>query len=72
MLAEYATERQFAGRYVLRQMGLPPEAYPARLSLYCQIKSAPPPGQAFADPLIPARLYNLANFDFVALNEVRP
>jgi hypothetical protein len=72
MLEEYATQRQFTGRYVLRQMGLPPEAYPVRLSLYCQIKAPPPPGQAFTDPKARARLYNVGTYDFVALDEVRP
>ena len=72
MIDEYASHRELAGRYVLRQMGLPPQAYPVRLSLYCKIKSPPPPGQPFSDPMARARLHNLGNYDFVALDEVRP
>jgi len=72
MIDEYANQREFTGRYVLRQMGLPPEAYPVRLSLYCQIKAPPPPGQPFTDPMARARLHNLGTYDFVSLDEVRP
>jgi hypothetical protein len=71
MMDEYAPHRELAGRYVLRQMSLPPEAYPVHLSLYCKIKSPPPPGQWFSDPLARGRLHNLGTYDFVTPDEVR-
>ena len=66
MIDEYADQREFAASYVLRQTGLPLEAFPVHLSLYCHVKSPPPPGQPFSDPLARSRLCNLATFDFVA------
>ena len=72
MIDEYANQRPFTARYVLRQIGLPPEAYPVHLSLYCRIKAPPPPGQPFTDPMARVRLHNLATYDFVSLDEVRP
>ena len=49
MMQEYAVQREFAARYALRQLNLPPEAYPARVSLYCRITPSPPPAQSSAD-----------------------
>jgi hypothetical protein len=72
MLAEYAVAREFAGRYALRQLKLPSEAYPVHLSLYCQVKDPPPPGQSWTDPQARVRLCNLATFDFASLETPRP
>ena len=73
MIDEYALQREFAGRYALRQMGLPPEAYPVRLSLYCQDQGSAAAGPGLSP--IPWRVRGCANLgiiDFVAPDEVRP
>jgi hypothetical protein len=72
LLDEYANQREFTGRYVLRQIGLQPDAYPVHLSLYCQVKPPPPPGQPFIDPLTPTRVQVVGTYDFAARDEVRP
>jgi len=72
LVEEYADQREFASRYVLRRLGLQPTAFPVHVSLYCKVKDPPPPGQPFTDPLARPRLHTLGTYDFASLDEVRP
>jgi hypothetical protein len=69
---EFAAQREFTARHAVRQLHLAPGAFPVHVSLYCQVKDPPPPGQPFADPLAPRRLNTIATFDFESPGEVRP
>lgn len=72
MLDEFAVQREFTARHVVRQLAMKPEAFPVHVSLYCQIKEPPTPGQPFADPSAPVRLHSLGNYDFASIDEVHP
>mgnify|MGYP001016450457 CR=1 FL=1 len=43
MLDEFKSQREFTARHVVRQLQLPPEAFPVHVSVYCQMKEPPPP-----------------------------
>ncbi len=69
---EFAIQREFTARHAVRQLRLEPRAFPVHVSLYCQVKDPPPPGESFADPLAPRRLMAIGTFDFESLGEVNP
>jgi hypothetical protein len=72
MLDEFAAQREFTARHVVRQLAMKPEAFPVHVSLYCQIKEPPAPGQAIVEHSSPVRLHSLGNYDFASINEVKP
>jgi hypothetical protein len=69
---EYSKHREFTARHAVRQLGLGPEAFPVWVSLYYEIKDAPPPGTGVADPLAPTRIHVVDRFQFGSQKEVRP
>jgi hypothetical protein len=72
MLDEFAVQREFTARHVLRQLAMKPEAFPVHVSLYCQIKEPPLPGQPFVGHSSHKRLQSLGNFDFASTSVVKP
>lgn len=72
MLDEFKVQREFTARHVMRQLKLRPEAYPVHVSLYCQLREPPPPGQPYSDPLATPKLHTIGTFDFASLDEVQP
>ncbi len=71
MMQEYAVQREFAARYALRQLNLPPEAYPAREPVLSHHTVAAT-GTILCRASCAKRLHNLAAYDFVKVDEVRP
>jgi hypothetical protein len=69
---EYAKQRVFTARHVVRQLGLGEEAFPLSVALYCRIQPAPPVGTATADTMTPPRIQVIDRFEFASLKEVRP
>lgn len=69
---EFESHREFASRHAVRQLGLRPDAFPVHVSLYCQIKELPPPGQCYSDPLAAKRIHPLGTYDFASIDEVHP
>ncbi|HZW31914.1 MAG TPA: hypothetical protein VFF52_14475 [Isosphaeraceae bacterium] len=69
---EYAKHREFTARHAVRQLGLGAEVFPVWVSLYLELKDAPPPGIGVADPMAPSRIQVLDRFQFASLKEVRP
>jgi hypothetical protein len=69
---EYARQREFTARHVVRQLGLPEDAFPLTVSLYVKVTSAPPAGTAVADAMTPSRIHMLERYQFASSKEVRP
>lgn len=72
LVEEYKIQREFTARHVLRQLKLEPEDYPVHVSLFCQLKDQPPPGQPYSDPMASTRLQSVGTYDFRSQEEVRP
>jgi hypothetical protein len=69
---EYAKHREFTARHAVRQLNMDPEAFPVWVSLYLELKDAPPPGSGVADPMAAPRVQVLDRFQFRSLKEVMP
>jgi hypothetical protein len=61
--------RGFAARHVVRQLGLPAEAFPVDVQLYYQLRRPPPLGE-LSDPMAPVEQPVLGTYRFNALDEV--
>jgi hypothetical protein len=72
MVDEYKVQREFTARHVVRQLRLRPEAFPVHVSLYCQIKEPPLPGQRYSNSLATPRLQAVGTFDFASPEKVLP
>ena len=70
LVEEFKPQREFTARHVVRQLKLKPEAFPVHVSLYCQLKEPPPPGQPYSDPLATPRLHTIGTYDFASNDEV--
>ena len=69
---EIVTNRVFAARHVVRQLGVPAEAFPVDVRLIFQVRACPPPGTAATDVLAPKQPYPIGTYRFANLGEVRP
>jgi hypothetical protein len=71
---EFGLAREYAARHVLRQLKLPPEAYPAAVHLMYQIRPTPPPGstEPQADPMTPTKPYIIGTIRVESAAEVNP
>jgi hypothetical protein len=69
---EYAKHREFTARHAVRQLGMSAEVFPVWVSLYFQIKDAPPPGSGIADPMAAPRVHVVDRFQFRSPEEVKP
>ena len=69
---EFATQREFTARHAVRSLRLRPTAFPVHVSLYCQVKDPPPPGQGASDPMAPSWLHTIGTYDFASIDEVFP
>lgn len=72
LLEEFAVQRELTARHVVRQLGIPPEDFPLRVSLYYHVRDLPLPGAEVADPMVRSRLYSLAAFELEDPQEVWP
>lgn len=70
LVEEYAPQREMVARHVARQLDIPADAYPVHVALFYQVKSPPPLGVGQSDPMAPARILNLAAFEFETWSEV--
>ena len=69
---EYAHQRVFTARHVVRQLGLREDAFPVTVSLYAKVMDPPPEGSSAADMMIAQRIHMIERFEFASLKEVRP
>ena len=69
---ESAAQREFAARHVIRQLGLPAEAFPVDVQLRYQVRLTPPPGEPPADPMTPTQPHPIESYRFPNLEEVGP
>jgi hypothetical protein len=70
--SEYSKHREFTARHVVRQLGLGAELFPLSVTLYNELRAAPPPGIADADRMAPPTVEVVERFDFASQKEVRP
>jgi hypothetical protein len=65
-------QREYAARYVLRKVGLPPNAYPADVELYYDLRPTPAPGEPPLDPMEPPLHLTLQSYRFPTFEEAQP
>ena len=61
-------QREFATRYAVRQLKIPPASFPVKAELLYQIRETPPLGSPPRDPLLPPVPQTLEKYEF----EVEP
>ncbi len=64
--------RECAVRYALRQLKIPPEAFPVEAELLYQVRETPPPGEPLRDPMKPTVPSTLQSYRFEKMVEVLP
>lgn len=64
--------REFATRYAVRQLKIPPSSFPVEAELNYQVVETPPPGASPRDPLRPPVPSSLATYRFPSMAEVTP
>jgi hypothetical protein len=69
---EFKAHREFAARHVLRQLKLPPSAYPVDVQLYYQVQLTPSPGGPPADPMTPREISPIETYRFPTPEEALP
>lgn len=69
---EFKAHREFAARHVVRQLRLPPNAFPVDVQLYYQVRTTPPPGGPLPDPMTPPVVSTIDTYRFPTLKEVQP
>jgi hypothetical protein len=67
---ELEMNRKITSRYAVRELGLPPEAFPLDVELYFMCKVTPVPGGPPADGMLPPRPQHVANYHFSGHDEV--
>jgi hypothetical protein len=71
---EFALQREYAARHVLRRLKLPTEVYPVEVHLMYQVRPTPPPGglSTTVDPMSPTKPYVIASYRIESPREVQP
>ncbi len=69
---EVARNRMFAARHVVRQLGIPAEAFPINVSLVFYGLPCPPPGSLPSEIPPPKNSESAGIYHFDTMNEVRP
>jgi hypothetical protein len=64
--------REFATRYAIRQLKIPPSSFPVEAEFVYQIRETPPLGEPPRDPLKPPVTQVLATYRFPSMAEVMP
>jgi len=64
--------RECAVRYAIRQLKIPPEAFPVEAELLYQVRETPPPGEPARDPMKPTVPQTLQTYRFPKMVEVLP
>jgi hypothetical protein len=70
-IARNAAHREFATRYAIRQLKIPPTSFPVQAELIYQTNEAPPFG-SLRDPLKPPVPQTLERYGFPTIAEVMP
>jgi hypothetical protein len=65
-------QREYAARYVLRKLGLAPDAYPADIELYYNVRPTPLPGAPADEPSLPPEHITLQTYRFPSFEETLP
>jgi hypothetical protein len=69
---EFKAQREFAARYVTRQLKLPEDAFPVEVQIMYKVKPSPPPGGPLPDPMTPLTHLPIETYRFPTLQETRP
>jgi hypothetical protein len=69
---EFLAQREFAARHAVRQLNLTEDSFPAAVSLYYELKPAPPPGTWVTDPMERPRIHVIQRYQFATPKEVHP
>ena len=67
---EFVAHREFGARYVVRQLNIPPEAFPVEVELQFEVRDTPPAGTA-PDPMAPTRTVPIQAYRFPTWEEAR-
>ncbi len=64
--------REFATRYAIRQLKIPPSSFPVEAEMFYQVRETPPLGEPPRDPLKPPVHMTMATYRFPSMAEVMP
>jgi hypothetical protein len=71
-VASNVAYREFAVRHAIRELKIPPDAFPVEAELLYQIRETPPPGGPPRDPMKPPVPQLLQSYRYPSMAEVRP
>jgi hypothetical protein len=68
----HSAYREFAVRYAIRQLKIPPDAFPVDAELFYQVRETPPLGDPPRDPSKPPIPQSLSTYRYPSMAEVNP